>query len=124
MNSTVELDAYTLAVITNKAKSKFKSYCLEVKQYPFSRYGVQHEEVEKSFLGYKYTKHERHDVSYKEKLDKLIEGNDNYKCLMYDIITEYNEAASRSRISKTDAKFHIPFKEYKNIISIAEHGNY
>ena len=124
MTSTVQLNAYTLSVITNKAKSKFKSYCVNVKQYPFSSYICYPKNVEKSFFGYKYESTENVPLPYNEQLDALVNGSTDYKHPMYSLLIKYNEAAVRSRLSNTDVTFTIPFDEYKKIIDIAEYGNY
>lgn len=124
MTSTVQLNAYTLLVITNKAKSKFKAYCLNVKQYPFSSYICHPKKIKKTFFGYEYTSTESVPLTYEEQLNELVNGSNEYRHPMYSLLLKYNEAASRSRLSNTDVTFNIPFNEYKKIIDIAEYGNY
>lgn len=124
MNSTVQINPYMLSVITNKAKSKFKLYCVNVKQYPFSSYICHPKKVTKSFLGYKYEVTEHVPLPYAEQLDALVNGSTDYKHPMYSLLTKYNDAAVRSRLSNSEVMFTIPFDEYKKIIDIAEYGNY
>jgi len=124
METLVQLDAYSLLVLTNKAKEKFKSYCVNVKKYPLSRMLCPYQYVTKNILGFEYTTKENSPLSYHAQITMVVKGSRHYICPMFDIIVKYNEAASRSRLSKLNASFHIPFKLYKNILDIAEHGNY
>lgn len=124
MSSTVQINAYGLVIITNKAKSKFKTYCTNVNKYPFSRYPCPQQKTYKSFLGYTYETTEDVPLAYEQQLDELLAGNKSYRHPMYELICSYNESATRSRLSNADVIFSIPYADYKNIINIAEYGNY
>lgn len=124
MERTVQIDAYGLIVLTNKAKAKFKQYCYDTHKFQLSRTLIPHEFTTKKILGYEYKVKTLAPLTYEQMIAQAVSGNTDFVCPMYNIIVDYNDAAKRTRLSKLKVLFTIPFSEYKKIVDIAEYKNY